>query len=151
MKYRKTLAAAVAAALLAFLYPQADRPAGSSGHTTVERSRNGAILPVEAAIRRHLSDVWVEGEGTVVKTLPDDNKGHRHQRFILKLPGGKTLLVAHNIDLAPRLPGLRRGDRVAFVGEYLYNPKGGVIHWTHHDPSGRRKGGSLTYKGKVYR
>ena len=38
-----------------------------------------------------------------METLPDDNKGTRHQRFILKLSSGQTLLVAHNIDLADKI------------------------------------------------
>jgi Protein of unknown function (DUF3465). len=51
--------------------------------------------------------------------LPDDEQGSRHQRFILRLASGRTLLVAHNIDLAPRIDGLQVGDQVAFSGEYI--------------------------------
>src|SRR5690606_18291591 len=50
------------------------------------------------------SNRQVQGEGVVVRTLPDDNDGSRHQRFILELPSGQTILIAHNIDLAPRIP-----------------------------------------------
>lgn len=85
------------------------------------------------------SDVQVCGAGIVSRLLPDDNEGDRHQRFILKLKSGQTLLMAHNIDIAPRLDGLAVGDRVEFFGEYYYNEKGGGIHWTHHDPVKRRK------------
>jgi len=82
--------------------------------------------------------------------LPDDNDGSRHQRFILQLNSGQTLLIAHNIDIAPRIPVLRQGDEVAFRGQYEWNPEGGVIHWTHHDPGGQHPGGWLKHEGQTY-
>lgn len=103
-----------------------------------------------SAYRDRRSDVQAGGTGIVSRVLADDNKGSRHQRFILELDSGQKLLVAHNIDLAPRLPGLARGDRVEFYGEYEWNDRGGVIHWTHHDPAGRHVGGWLKYKGGTY-
>lgn len=69
---------------------------------------------------------------------------------VLALGSGQRLLMAHNIDLAPRIPGLRAGDRVAFFGEYEWNDQGGVIHWTHHDPAGRHVGGWLERAGRRY-
>ena len=92
----------------------------------------------------------VQGSGTVIKILPDDNDGSRHQRFILRLDSGRTLLVAHNIDLAPRIASLRVGDTVAFNGEFEWNEKGGIIHWTHHDPAGRHATGWLKHDGRRY-
>jgi hypothetical protein len=106
-------------------------------------------IPVKQAQDKNLDKVQVYGEGNVIKTLPDDNKGIRHQRFILKTDNG-TLLMVHNIDLAPRLNGLQRGDKVSFTGEYISNERGGLIHWTHHDPSHRHADGWLLYKGKRY-
>lgn len=91
-----------------------------------------------------------QGSGTVTRVLPDDNDGSRHQRFILELASGRTLLVAHNIDLAPRVAGIRPGDKVAFYGEFESNPQGGVVHWTHHDPNGQHVGGWLKHKGRTY-
>jgi hypothetical protein len=96
------------------------------------------------------SDLQVGGRGTVVRLLPDDTTGRRHQKFILELASGQTLLVAHNIDLAPRIDGLRTGDTVAFYGEYEWNARGGVIHWTHHDPAGRHADGWLRHEGVTY-
>ena len=91
-----------------------------------------------------------QGSGTVTRVLPDDNDGSRHQRFILQLASGRTLLVAHNIDLAPRVAGIRPGDKVDFYGEFESNPQGGVIHWTHHNPTAQHVGGSLKHKGRTY-
>jgi molybdopterin converting factor small subunit len=108
------------------------------------------VYKVESAYANQTSDLQVSSSGTVVKLLSDDNKGSRHQRFILKLSNNQTVLVAHNIDLAPKITSLRRGDIVEFNGEYEWNNKGGVIHWTHHDPAGRHQDGWLKHNGSIY-
>jgi hypothetical protein len=110
---------------------------------------NSASTSVVLAFERKQSHVWVEGDGSVKKLLEDDNKGSRHQRFLVSISGQQTLLFAHNIDLAPRLNDLQVGDAVAFRGEYIYNPKGGVVHWTHHDPNGHNSGW-IKHNGKTY-
>lgn len=108
---------------------------------------------VASAHQRQQSGVWVTVKGSVIKTLPDDNKGSRHQRFLVSLAQGPTLLVAHNIDLAPKAP-LKKGDSVWMRGRYEWNNKGGVLHWTHHDPKlGSRDGpkeGWIQLNGKRY-
>lgn len=107
------------------------------------------ILAEAFAERR--SDVLIRnGSGRVKRLLADDTKGSQHQRFILELGSGQTVLVAHNIDLAPRIPSLRAGDLIEFAGEYEWNDNGGVVHWTHHDPAGRHPGGWLRHQGQVY-
>lgn len=102
------------------------------------------------AYENRQSDLQIQGAGIVYRLLPDDNKGSRHQRFILQLDSQQTLLIAHNIDLAPRIPNLNIGDRVEFYGEYEWNAKGGVIHWTHRDPSHKHPHGRLKHEGRVY-
>lgn len=99
---------------------------------------------------RHASDVQVQGQGQVIKILSDDLVDSRHQKFILRLSSGQTLLVAHNINLAPRINTLQKGDTVRFNGEYEWNAKGGVIHWTHLDPRGNHSHGWLKHKGTTY-
>ena len=103
-----------------------------------------------SAFEDRQSGIQVRGTGTVVRVLSDDNDGSRHQRFILETATGQTLLVAHNIDLAPRVSSLSNGDTVEFNGQYEWNAKGGVIHWTHRDPQGRHAAGWLRHAGRTY-
>jgi hypothetical protein len=105
---------------------------------------------VRRAYAEERSDLWVTVSGRVLRTLADDDEGSRHQRFIVELSPDITLLVAHNIDLADRVP-LTKGDGVTVSGEYEWNRQGGVIHWTHHDPQGRRDGGWIEHRGVTYR
>jgi hypothetical protein len=105
---------------------------------------------VADAFASHQSGVAVVGKGEVDRVLPDDNNGDRHQRFILRMDSGKTLLIAHNIDIAPRIPALKVGDVVEFNGQYEWNEQGGTVHWTHHDPSGKHQAGWLRCNGQVY-
>jgi hypothetical protein len=148
---RKSLPLVIVLALATWLWNEygagwADPAAGgvsASAGTSSDRQ-------LEQAFRDRVSDLQIAGEGTVVHVLPDDNKGSRHQRFLLEIDSGLTLLVAHNIDLAPRIPDLTKGDRVGFYGEYEWNDKGGVIHWTHHDPGGRHPDGWLEHRGRRY-
>jgi hypothetical protein len=95
------------------------------------------------------SGTWIESAGLVRRVLRDDNDGSRHQRFVVDLRNGQTLLVAHNLDLAGRIP-VGIGDRVRFRGMYEWNDQGGLIHWTHHDPMGVEDGGFVKFRTRVY-
>ena len=110
--------------------------------------RCGAALA--AAFKDQAHDLQVRGSGVVERVLSDDVEGGRHQRFIIRLVSGQTLLVAHNIDVAPRVEGLSVGDTVAFDGVYEWNAEGGTIHWTHKDPGGSHAPGWLRHDGTTY-
>ena len=116
------------------------------------RSSNKTITDdlerLQQAYQRHESKVWMTISGKVVYILSDDNEGSRHQRFILKVDKDLTVLVAHNIDLAKRVP-LKKGDQIQLRGRYEWNEKGGVLHWTHHNPNGK-KGGWIRLNGEKY-
>ena len=92
---------------------------------------------------------WVTVQGKVIKVLKDDLVGSHHQKFLTKIDDDFTLLISHNIDLAPRAP-IAKGKAVRVSGLYEWNNRGGVIHWTHHDPKGRKKGGWIKVNGKKY-
>ena len=112
-----------------------------------QTSTSGSI---ERAFEQHQGDVQVTGDGTVARILSDDKSGSPHQRFILKLKSGQTVLIQHNIELAPRIDTLKPGDTVGFYGEYIWNEQGGLVHWTHHDPAGKHVGGWLRHNGRTY-
>ena len=108
------------------------------------------VARIERAFQNRESNFFVESKGIVEKILSDDVTGRRHQRFIVRLASGQTLLIAHNIDIAPRIPDVQEGDEISFRGEYEWNEKGGFIHWTHHDLLMKRAGGWIEHKGKRY-
>jgi hypothetical protein len=115
---------------------------------------SGIIIPpgdtaIARAYRDRMSGMMVQSLGVVDRLLPDDEEGDRHQRFIIRLASGQTLLVSHNIDVAPRVP-LTVGDALVFRGQYEWNEQGGVIHWTHRDPDREHPGGWIEHLGTTY-
>ncbi len=118
------------------------RPAG------VSIERGDQVLA--SAFQNQQSNLQVEGQGKVIKLLADDNNGSRHQKFIVRLHSGQTLLIAHNIDLAEKITALHVGDDIVFYGEYEWSAKGGTVHWTHHDPNGRHVAGWLRHSDRIY-
>jgi hypothetical protein len=94
-------------------------------------------------------ETWIRTSGTVVRLLPDDPDEALHQRFVLRIPDGQTLLIAHNLELSERVP-LGLGDRVTVRGVYEWNPLGGLVHWTHADPLGLEDGGYIEYRRRAY-
>ena len=135
-----------------FLQTSCSTAASPSGITSESEAGSGntgdAIF--SRAFADRLDNLEVEGQGTVSGLLADDVDGDRHQRFIITLASGQTLLVSHNIDIAPRVDSLQVGDPIAFKGEYAWNEQGGVIHWTHHDPDGRHEPGWIKHGGQTY-
>ena len=114
-------------------------PAVDPGRAATEAASQDDSLA--RAIASHAQDVPVTGRGEVLKLLPDDRDGSPHQRILVRVAGGGTVLIAHNLDLAPRVSPLARGDVLEFAGDFVWNDKGGVVHWTHPDPQGRHRAG----------
>lgn len=143
-----TIAVAVALALLG--YNQLDSTDFELSNATRSADTYSVDQTLMDAFDAQRSDLQVQGEGRVARILADDNNRSRHQRFLLETSLGQTILVAHNIDLAPRINNLRDGDNIAFNGEYEWNARGGVIHWTHRDPQNRHPHGWLKHNGRTY-
>ena len=147
------LAAALAGAAYLGLAPAVRTSASPQADIRPEAAKlqpGNADAALENAYLNRLRRHQVSGSGTVIKVLADDNDGSRHQRFVLRLNSGRTLLISHNIDLAPRIESLQSGDTVAFNGEYEWNAKGGLVHWTHHDPQRHHEAGWLRHRQRIY-
>lgn len=104
---------------------------------------------LETAYDQKRSDIQVTGTGEIIKLLADDTVGSRHQKMIVRVAQNHTILISHNISLAPRAV-VKEGDHITFHGEYEWNEKGGVVHWTHHDPKKKHPDGWLEVNGKKY-
>ena len=98
---------------------------------------------------RASSGTWVDVRGRVVQLLSDDDGGDWHQRLIIDAGGKQTLLVAHNLDVADRVP-VSLGDRLSVRGIFEWNDLGGLVHWTHRDPMGIEDGGYIEHRNKLY-
>jgi len=110
---------AAAVVFFAFIFVSCASP----GPATEQRTSPLVDDPIGRAFASGASDVQVEGEGKVIRVLADDLDYSRHQRFIVQLASGQTLLITHNINIAPRIDGLEVGDSVRFNGEYVWNEK----------------------------
>lgn len=141
----------VVAALIAMLRIGGN---GAGGHARSSGQADATTGPGSSrelldAMDQRRSGVMVTAMGRVTRVLSDDVDGDEHQRFIIEIEGGATLLIAHNLDLAERVP-VDRGDEVTIRGQYEWNEQGGVLHWTHHDPGDRREGGWIEHEGRRY-
>lgn len=141
------LPAIILAAVALFQLVDGQYPTSTPSASPASRQDQSVLL---RAFETQADGVQVESAGTVVKVLKDDNDGSRHQRFIVQVDSGMTVLIAHNIDLAPRVSPLNEGDTVSFNGEYAWNAKGGVVHWTHHDPRGQHPAGWIRHDGRLF-
>ena len=114
---------------------------------TEELANNDKLLKL---IKRRQSGQMVLVNVRVLKLLSDDLQGDRHQRMILKVIGSNnTLLLAHNIDIANRVPA-QVGQELVVYGQYEWNEKGGVIHWTHRDKNNRHPNGWVLHNNNRY-
>jgi Protein of unknown function (DUF3465) len=132
-----------------YLHNQGGRQPGRSPDAAAGQpaaSKDAAQLAFESRSRGSMITI----HGTVERILADDRDGSPHQRFILRSTSGVSVLIAHNLDLAPRLEGLAPGDALTVLGEYEWNEMGGLMHWTHKDPDGKHVNGYIEWRGRRY-
>jgi hypothetical protein len=112
---------------------------------------NGAVYDAWRAGR---SNVEVTAEGSIASILGNSGgPSGTHEGFLLHLRGasghGLTVRVEDNVDLTGQVP-LSEGEDVEVRGEYVYDANGGVIHYTHRDPSGRHAAGFIRAGDTLY-
>ncbi len=129
---------------------QQSQSVGSGAAATADEGYSQGDAAIAELFETKAQSTMVKGSGHVLRLLSDDNDGSRHQRFIIELASGHTLLIAHNIDLAPRVEPLTVGDTVTFFGEYEYSEEGGTVHWTHKDPQKQHVAGYIEVNGKRF-
>ena len=76
---------------------QAAPISGPAGALSEETSTGAALL--QRAFEQGQSNLQVQSVGVVTKVLADDNQGSRHQRFIVQLPHGQTVLIPISIRI----------------------------------------------------
>lgn len=89
------------------------------------------------------------GNLVVTKLLPDDNQGLRHQKWQARLSNGGILTIVYNSDMDEKVP-LNVGDVFSVGGQFIWTGNGGLIHWVHDDPKGRRPDGYVLFDGVQY-
>ncbi len=126
-------------------------PINSNINSSASVAPQPAIFEDEilAAHANRQTNVEVTCTLPVKRMLPQDNKGEKHEKFILQMSNGSTILVAHNISRAPYVP-ISEGDVVTVRGEYIWNRKGGVIHWTHLSDTPKHPSGYIDFAGQRY-
>ena len=89
----------------------------------------------------------------VVTDVPREyygNRTHAMHEYFHVLSQGKRLEVVQNLRCSPQVP-VHPGDGVTLHGELVPDGSHGpLMHWTHHDPSGRHEDGWVIDEGKRY-
>lgn len=141
----------LACVLASSIIPIHSEPAGANSPFAATGTLSTSDRTLARAFKSKTSGFMVKFRGTVMRTLPDDKDGSRHQKFIVRLESGQTLLIAHNIDLAPRVSHLKINNTLTIRGEYIWNSQGGIVHKTHREPDGSKGGGWILHKGVIYK
>ena len=131
-------------------------------HKEITTTIVSAPLAVKDVIRKELHKVnptdknllrngqFGKGYGHVIRVFHDSHDHGNFQLFNIRLESGESMLIKHNIDIAPKIKNLQAGDAIEFYGIYERHIKRGVITSTHHDPKHQGKDGWIKHRGKTY-
>ena len=134
----RTLFASLALALTAACASHAEKP------------NNGAACN-DYASQSSGNEVLVSGHVVALLGTRESRSG-KHEGYLVKLNKNCDLLlkVETNTSITGPIP-FTHDEPIVLKGVYVYDPLGGLIHWTHHDPSGRHMNGYVIAGGKSYR
>lgn len=104
---------------------------------------------VEQAFYAKQSNLMVEVDGEVVRTIRPGAGNRGYQEFQMRMPNGQLILVVHEHAHDKQVPVTER-DQVKVRGNYQWTELGGVIRGTQRDPSMQRRHGWIEHKGKRY-
>lgn len=133
-------------------YKESAKPGGQATSSPASSPASAPAIfedEVVAAQNNHVTHGEITCTLPVKRMLPPDNSGERHEKFLLQMSNGSTILVAHNTSRAPVVP-IQQGDLVTIHGEYIWNAKGGVIHWTHLSDTPNHPSGYIDFNGQRY-
>jgi hypothetical protein len=141
------LARWLACAAVALVIATACAPAAPAATASDIAAQNAAI---QRAFEQHSDGAELTATGMVDRVLSDQSgPSGPHERFIVRLSSGMTVLIEHNLSIAPRVP-VAVGMPVTVHGEYVWNAEGGLLHFTHHDPDRSHEAGYILYSGRRY-
>jgi hypothetical protein len=122
-------------------------------------SSNADLYAAFQSARSH-TELTVTGRVTRVLGVRQGPSG-LHEGFILlvpnrcspgnqgQCPAQMSVRVEDNVTITGFVP-LHPGQIATVHGQYEYDSRGGVIHWTHHDPAGRHESGYIEIDAKRY-
>lgn len=86
----------------------------------------------------------------VIRLLPDDTQGAKHQRFYVRLSDGQEVSAVYSLESGRDRVPVKVGSRVGLAGEFKWTRFGALIHWLHEDTSNRRPDGYVEISGVRY-
>ena len=128
--------------------PRHQLPFPTATNASEAKAPNTAFI---RAYQERVSGLQLSVSGKITHVFPSPETGDQHQKFIVQLDAGQSVMVIHNRALGSAIDGLLEGETIEVFGEYQWDQGGGIIRRTHQDPASHRQAGWVKYKGRIYR